>query len=279
MTHRPQRFRAPLTWGPVVGSIPAGGPAAPPPIPEGGPFTKETETMATKKNTAPAPVDYSQAFRNALRAVLLAASEDESRPHMTRVEIQWRTPMGVMLTCTDGHRLHVATVETPAGCSIDVSEAPAVGHYVPKALLSALPTKGPAGIRVDKGGAVHVNRAGASVIVHREACDAFPPWNQLLSRFSEFERAATVGLNPSYLAEAAEASRLVVGSVGGCEFVTRGELDFVTLSTKRDGNTFLAIVMPMRIDSGAGTHYFPAEIGNIREASGRTVEAVPAAAE
>ena len=229
--------------------------------------------MATKKNVETSIIE---TIRNGLRAAMLASLDDGT--YCANVEIRWRTPMGVMMTCTNRHRLHVATIAAPGGGSIDISEAPAIAHYAPETLLAALPAKGSALVRVDKNGTVHVDRGNGSAMVHRRACEEFPAWPTMGPKWLVEEPDRTVGISPAYLADAAKGVALMMGTTfAGC-LVTRGRLDPATLSAARDGNTFLALVMPMRID--IPRDFIPAEVTEIFNTAGTVVNVpVPVAAE
>jgi hypothetical protein len=233
--------------------------------------------MARKKTPTPVYLveNAVPALRKAIRAVALAVGNDTVPLWKTLIEVQWNTPMGIMVTATDSHRLHTATVQIVDGCSVQTSAAPAVAHYTPKSLLGLF-GRGESRLSVDSQGTVTVETDGATVSASRVFSEGLPPWNQIIPTYRD-ATSLVVGVSPKYLGDAAEGAALVLGSVMGCKFTKGRDLDPITVSAERDGNIFLAIVMPMRVsehDEGRT----PATLERIRENWGKVV-APPVAAE
>jgi hypothetical protein len=164
--------------------------------------------MARKKNT-PAPLVMVEnalpALRRAVRAVAIAAGKDETRKSYLRVWVQWNTPIGVMITATDGHRLHTATVHVGSGCGFDLLSAPPVCCYSPKGLLLAV-ASGEGALHVDAMGTLKVTVEGVRTSAPNVRSEGLPVWNQVIPTYQRNE-TLVVGLSPRYLAEAAEAAK------------------------------------------------------------------------
>jgi hypothetical protein len=232
--------------------------------------------MARKKNTL-APLVMVEnalpALRRAVRAVAIAGGKDETRKSFLCVEVQWNTPIGVMVTATDGYRLHTATVHVAPGCGFDLLAAPPVCRYSPKGLLLAV-ASGEGALHVDATGTLTVTVEGVTTSAPNVRSEALPVWNQCIPTYYG-DQTLVVGLNPRYLAEAAEAAAIVSGKDVGCKFSKGDQHDPITVTVTREGHQFLAVLMPMRMESG-DQNQRPVTLDSIRNAYGRTAEPVAA---
>ncbi len=205
-------------------------------------------------------------FNRSAFVVRHAASRDETRYHINGVRFE----ADGTLVATDGHRLY--RVETPAEM-LDPADFPDCGDVTPtedaleaftlplaaaNAIVKAIPKNGtlPA-LRHARLDVAATNANGRARLVTtdletvapleaRKLEGDFPNYRQVMP---EGEPVATVAFNAKYLADAAKAVVEFTGNPrAALKLELFGELSPARITaTNADGQTFTAIVMPMRL--------------------------------
>ena len=193
-------------------------------------------------------------LRFLLRAVVPAASTDSTRPHLASVQIVARDGW-IEATTTDGHRLHRARVKWQP-VSHDAPEPPPVGTFLvargtAESAIKALPavkrgqtapvvTIAPTGLETPTGA------------VRFPAIDEqFPAADRVIPETRTTPAAASVGVNPSYVAEAAEACALLGSHTAMRWHQSENDLDPIKITAAgyvADGEAeMICVIMPMRL--------------------------------
>jgi DNA polymerase III sliding clamp (beta) subunit (PCNA family) len=157
---------------------------------------------------------------------------------------------GVQFAATDGHRLHVADVQGAAeGAVVGVVYFDAASvEKLRKALKAAKPKP-----RMDEPyvtiTATHAT-IGADTVSLAKSTGEFPDISQVVPPVAD-NKGAAFGVNPAYLAEAAEAaSKIIGGRKDGAVRIQAGATPLapVRLDAYGEHGAFYAVVMPMRME-------------------------------
>lgn len=155
------------------------------------------------------------------------ASKDETRPHMTRVQLDTDAKA---LIATDGHRLIVTPIAD--------AEADHTGPIDAAALSAARKSARQHGATLGANGAITLPN-GATHLRPGDAAE-FPAWRQVMPK-DDSDVRARVSVDSEYLASIHKA----VGKTK-VDVIVRGELDPVEFRIKGELGETVILIMPMR---------------------------------
>lgn len=195
-------------------------------------------------------------LRDLLKAHIVCASKDVTRPYINGVAIMMDAPHVVMVS-TDGHRLLMSKT-SDAQCS-ETGEHRT--HIIPvescKSILSAIKAANvPKGMTDMEATLEHANKKWALTLFgmrteHRgDVNEVFPPYKQVIPDHSACEEPCrAIGIEASYVADAADAFLPMPNGARGIKMTWGGEFDAVRFDADRPHlkleQTY--VVMPMRI--------------------------------
>lgn len=167
----------------------------------------------------------------ALKAVRVAVSKDETRPALCRIQVLTK-PNTVILTATDGHRLHRVTISTDVGTDRGPGEEGALEPMDVDRLLFECKAAGKSGMV-----ALHAARPA----------DRFPDFEQVVPPLTSDARPFT-HVNPGYLADACKGAAGLYSREIAPIRIQAGPDDCapVRLDAEGHGTAFLAVLMPVR---------------------------------
>lgn len=182
-------------------------------------------------------------LKAALKAALLFASKDITRPHLCGAHFKL-TADRLTITSTDGHTL--ARVKIPARAGADAEFT--VAREALERLIKVLPRAGNTTLTpqamVSPEGYVGVAHRHAGVLEPLEGL--FPNADKVIPAHGrDCLGAVPVGVDPKYLARVGKAASLL--GIDSLRMQTAKELDPIRFDGGADGVELLAIVMPRRL--------------------------------
>ena len=201
---------------------------------------KMTQTEAPTKIRVDAAI-----LHRALRGVFRCVSYDDCRPSLCGIELHAKASGYLSLSATDGYR--AAKVMIP--CDV-TKEVRATLHRNEVKRLRAMLPKTVVSLSLFEGAVTYECTSGGFAFDATEG--AFPPMDRVIpNRTDEESSSSPVGINPVYLAEAAQVVVDVFGKATAREVMTRlqcsGKLQPIRLDAQHNGIEVLVIVMPVRL--------------------------------
>jgi hypothetical protein len=192
-------------------------------------------------------------FKGALRAVLLAVSKDDTRPHLCAVQVEVDSDEATLqMVGTDGHRLHAVTVGAtiePLGARkqsvlLDRASAEALYKALPRhpkeeALCYFVTTNKGVRLRLE-------SPTGKAVVKLSPSPETFPPWRKVVPASDAVRSKELTAVDPRYLADAGLAGKYL--DIGQLDIYMHGECSPVVLRGYQvyGSARIVAVLMPRR---------------------------------